>query len=325
MNENPDNNENTEEELYEHYRLTVDQGQSATRIDKYLTNRIENASRNRIQAAAEAGNIRINGKQVKASYKVKGGDEIKILMDYPRRELKIIPQDIPLNIIFEDDHLVVINKSPGMVVHPGHGNYSGTMVNALAWYYKDLPLFKENDLRPGLIHRIDKDTSGLIVVAKTEKAKNKLARQFYDKTTERRYQAIVWGIPKNDKGIITGNIGRSLKNRQVFTVFPEGDYGKNAVTHYSVLKPMGYVSLIECRLETGRTHQIRVHMKFIGHPVVGDKIYGVRKEKNPLINIKRQALHSHYLQITHPATEEVMSFTSPLPEDIREQLSVLIS
>ena len=329
MNENPDNNENTEEELYEHYRLTVDQGQSATRIDKYLTNRIENASRNRIQAAAEAGNIRINGKQVKASYKVKGGDEIKILMDYPRRELKIIPQDIPLNIIFEDDHLVVINKSPGMVVHPGHGNYSGTMVNALAWYYKDLPLFKENDLRPGLIHRIDKDTSGLIVVAKTEKAKNKLARQFYDKTTERRYQAIVWGIPKNDKGIITGNIGRSLKNRQVFTVFPEGDYGKNAVTHYSVLKPMGYVSLIECRLETGRTHQIRVHMKYINHPLFNDSNYGGDKilrgttftkykqfVQNCFKLLPRQALHAKTLGFLHPETGEKMLFNSELPEDM---------
>ncbi len=328
----PENNKNTEDiELYEHYRLTVDQGQSTMRIDKFLANRIENASRTRIQAAADAGNIRVNENQVKASYKVKAGDEIKILMDYPRRELKITPEDIPLNIIYEDDQLVVINKPPGLVVHPGHGNYSGTMVNALAWHYKDLPLFNESNLRPGLIHRIDKDTSGLIVVAKTENAKNKLARQFYNKTVERRYQALVWGTPKNETGTIIGNIGRSLKNRQVFTVFPKGDRGKEAVTHYTLLKSLDYVSLLECALETGRTHQIRVHMKYINHPVFNDSNYGgdqilrgttFTKYKQFVQNcfklLPRQALHAKTLGFIHPTKKEKMLFDSELPEDMAQ-------
>jgi len=332
MEEYPGNSKNTEySELYEHYQLTVDQGQSSMRIDKFLANRIENASRTRIQAAADAGNIRVNEKQIKASYKVKAGDEIKILMNYPRRELKIIPENIPLNIIYEDDQLVVINKPPGLVVHPGHANYSGTMVNALAWYYKDLPLFNEKNLRPGLIHRIDKDTSGLIVVAKTEKAKNKLARQFYNKTVERRYQALVWGTPKNETGTIIGNIGRSLKNRQIFTVFPKGDHGKEAVTHYTLLKSLGYVSLLECTLETGRTHQIRVHMKYINHPVFNDSNYGgdqilrgttFTKYKQFVQNcfklLPRQALHAKTLGFIHPATGEKMLFDSELPEDMTQ-------
>ena len=275
MNEYTEENSDLEEGgLFEHYRLTVDPGQSAVRIDKFLTNRIDNASRSRIQAAAEAGNILVNDTPVKANYKAKPGDEIRIVMDYPRRELKIIPEDIPLDIVFEDDQLIVLNKPPGLVVHPGHGNYSGTLVNALAWYYKDLPLFNSEDPRPGLVHRIDKDTSGLMVVAKTELAKNKLALQFYEKTSERRYQALVWGSLKEDEGTITGNIGRSLKNRQVFTVFPDEEFGKHAVTHYKVLKRIGYVSLVECRLETGRTHQIRVHMKHINHPLFNDSTYG---------------------------------------------------
>ena len=267
MSDYYEENEDVEKEggLYEHYRLSVDPGQSSVRIDKFLSNRIDNASRSRIQAAADADNILVNGSPVKSNYKVKPNDEVQIVMDYPRRELKIIAEDIPLNIVYEDDHLVVINKEPGMVVHPGHGNYSGTLVNALAYYFKDLPLFNSEDPRPGLVHRIDKDTSGLLVVAKTEQAKNKLALQFFEKTTERRYQALVWGSLKEDEGTITGNIGRSLNNRQVFTVFPEGDYGKHAVTHYRILKRIGYVSLVECRLETGRTHQIRVHMKYINH------------------------------------------------------------
>jgi 23S rRNA pseudouridine1911/1915/1917 synthase len=329
MVEYNDENEEQEEGLYEHYRLTVDAGQSALRIDKYLSNRIENASRSRIQAAADAGNILANNKPVKPNYKVKPNDEIVIVMDYPRRELKIIAEDIPLNIVYEDDQLIVINKPPGLVVHPGHGNYSGTLVNALAYYFKDLPLFNSEDPRPGLVHRIDKDTSGLMVVAKTELAKNKLALQFFNKTSERRYQALVWGSLKEDEGTITGNIGRSLKNRQVFTVFPEGDFGKHAVTHYKVLKRIGYVTLVECRLETGRTHQIRVHMKHINHPLFNDANYGgdkilrgttFSKYKQFVINcfkvLPRQALHAKTLGFVHPTTGEKMQFNSELPDDL---------
>ena len=329
MVEYTDENEEQEEGLYEHYRLTVDPGQTALRIDKYLSNRIENASRSRIQAAADAGNILANDKPVKPNYKVKPNDEIVIVMDYPRRELKIIAEDIPLNIVYEDDQLIVINKPPGLVVHPGHGNYSGTLVNALAYYFKDLPLFNSEDPRPGLVHRIDKDTSGLMVVAKTELAKNKLALQFFNKTSERRYQALVWGSLKEDEGTITGNIGRSLKNRQVFTVFPEGDYGKHAVTHYKVLKRIGYVTLVECRLETGRTHQIRVHLKHINHPLFNDSNYGgdkilrgttFSKYKQFVINcfkvLPRQALHAKTLGFVHPTTGEMMRFNSELPDDL---------
>lgn len=333
MSDYYEENEDVEEEggLYEHYRLSVDPGQSSVRIDKFLSNRIDNASRSRIQAAADAGNILVNGNAVKSNYKVKPNDEVQIVMDYPRRELKIIAEDIPLNIVYEDDHLVVINKEPGMVVHPGHGNYSGTLVNALAYYFKDLPLFNSEDPRPGLVHRIDKDTSGLLVVAKTEQAKNKLALQFFEKTTERRYQALVWGSLKEDEGTITGNIGRSLNNRQVFTVFPEGDYGKHAVTHYRILKRIGYVSLVECRLETGRTHQIRVHMKYINHPIFNDSNYGgdqilrgttFTKYKQFVQNcfkvLPRQALHAKTLGFIHPATGEKMSFNSELPDDMQQ-------
>ena len=335
MSDYIEENEDLEEEgvLYEHYRLSVDPGQSLVRIDKFLSNRIDNASRSRIQAAADAGNILVNGTTVKSNYKVKPYDDIQIVMDYPRRELKIVAEDIPLDIVYEDDHLVVINKEPGMVVHPGHGNYSGTLVNALAWYFKDLPLFNSEDPRPGLVHRIDKDTSGLLVVAKTEQAKNKLALQFFEKTTVRRYQALVWGSLKEDEGTITGNIGRSINNRQVFTVFPEGDYGKHAVTHYSVLKRIGYVSLVECRLETGRTHQIRVHMKYINHPLFNDANYGgdqilrgttFTKYKQFVQNcfkiLPRQALHAKTLGFIHPATGEKMLFNSELPDDMRQAI-----
>jgi len=315
--------------LYEHHRLTVDAGQSPLRIDKFLTNRIENASRSRIQAAADAGNILTNNKAVKPNYKVKPFDEIVIVMDYPRRELKIIAEDIPLNIVYEDDQLMVINKPPGLVVHPGHGNYSGTLVNALAFYFKKLPLFNNEDPRPGLVHRIDKDTSGLMVVAKTEIAKNKLALQFFEKTTERRYHALVWGSAKDNEGTVEGNIGRSLKNRQVFTVFPEGDFGKHAVTHYKVLRRIGYVTLVECQLETGRTHQIRVHMKYINHTIFNDSNYGgdkilrgttFTKYKQFVLNcfkvLPRQALHAKTLGFIHPTTGEKMVFNSELPEDM---------
>ena len=328
-----DSEDQDEGVMYEHFRLSVDPGQSSVRIDKFLSNRIDNASRSRIQAAADAGNILVNGTSVKSNYKVKPNDDIQIVMDYPRHELKIIPEDIPLDIVYEDEQLVVINKTPGLVVHPGHGNYSGTLVNALAYYFKDLPLFNSEDPRPGLVHRIDKDTSGLLVVAKTELAKNKLALQFFEKTSERRYQALVWGSLKEDEGTITGNIGRSLNNRQVFTVFEEGDYGKHAVTHYKVLKRIGYVTLVECRLETGRTHQIRVHMKYINHPLFNDSNYGgdqilrgttFSKYKQFVQNcfkvLPRQALHAKTLGFIHPATGEKMVFDSELPADMTEAI-----
>jgi 23S rRNA pseudouridine1911/1915/1917 synthase len=324
-----ENDEPEEEEMYEHFRLSVDQGQSLMRIDKFLANRIDNASRSRIQAAAEAGNILVNETPVKSNYKVKPGDEIRIVLDYPRRELKIIPEDIPLDIVYEDDQLIVLNKQAGLVVHPGHGNYSGTLVNGLAYYYKDLPLFNSEDPRPGLVHRIDKDTSGLMVVAKTGHAKNRLALQFFEKSTERRYQALVWGSLKDDSGTISGNIGRSPKNRQIFMVFPEGGYGKPAVTHYTLLKHIGYVSLVECRLETGRTHQIRVHMKYINHPLFNDSTYGgdqilrgttFAKYRQFVQNcfklLPRQALHAKTLGFEHPVTGKKMLFESDLPDDM---------
>jgi 23S rRNA pseudouridine1911/1915/1917 synthase len=315
--------------LFEHYNLVVDPGQTLLRIDKFLSNRLMGATRSRLQAAADEGKILVNKLPVKSSYKVKPGDEISIVMDYPRRELRIIPENIPINIVYEDDSLIVLNKPAGLVVHPGHGNYSGTLVNALAWHFKELPLFNSEDPRPGLIHRIDKNTSGLLVVAKTMEAKVSLSLQFFEKTTKRRYIALVWGDLQNDEGTITGNIGRSLKNRQVFTVFPDGEHGKPAVTHYKVIERLGYVNLVECRLETGRTHQIRVHMKHIGHPLFNDDNYGgdqilrgttFTKYRQFIANcfemLPRQALHAQMLGFVHPVTGEEMIFESDLPDDL---------
>lgn len=317
--------------LYEHYRFEADPGQKLLRIDKFLVDRMEGTSRNRIQLAAEAGSILVNGQVVKTNYKVKPGDVVTIVLDYPRRELKIIAEDIPLDVVYEDDELMVINKPAGLVVHPGHGNYSGTLVNGLAARFKDLPLFNADDPRPGLVHRIDKDTSGLLVVAKTERAKNDLALQFFNKTSHRRYQALVWGVPKEPEGTITGHVGRSLKNRQVFMVFPEGEHGKHAVTHYKVLEDLGYVGLVECRLETGRTHQIRVHMKHINHPLFNDSNYGgdvilrgttFTRYKQFVDNCfkicPRQALHAKSLGFVHPVTKKEMYFESELPDDMQQ-------
>ncbi|ASB48113.1 RluA family pseudouridine synthase [Alkalitalea saponilacus] len=316
-------------EFYEHHSFTADTGQSALRIDKFLVNRIENASRSKIQEAAQAGCIRVNNQPVKANYKVKPNDVVSVVMSYPPREIEIIAQDIPLNIVFEDDTLIVINKEPGMVVHPGYGNYTGTLVNALAWHFKDQPWFNSDDPRPGLVHRIDKDTSGLLVIAKTEEAKMHLASQFFEKTSTRTYQAIVWGAPEPEEGTITGHIGRSLKDRKQMAVFSEGDYGKAAVTHYTVLEKLGYVSLVECRLETGRTHQIRAHFKHIGHPLFNDERYGgnqilkgttFTKYKQFVENcfsiLPRQALHAKTLGFEHPKTGKYIEFNSELPEDI---------
>ncbi len=321
--------EEEQNEMFEHFRFVTDAGQTQLRIDKFLVNKMENASRNKIQDAAAAGNILVDGVAVKPNYKVKPNETITIVMEYPRREIEIIQEDIPLNIVYEDDYLLVINKEAGMVVHPGHGNYSGTLVNALAFHLKDLPLFNAEDPRPGLVHRIDKDTSGLLVVAKTELAKNHLARQFYDKTTERSYTAIVWGNMDEDEGTVTGHIGRSLKNRLQMTVFPDGEFGKHSVTHYKVLKRLGYVTLVQCVLETGRTHQIRAHMKFIGHTLFSDARYGgddilkgttFTKYKQFVQNcfkiLPRQALHAKSLGFIHPHTGEKMSFDSELPQDM---------
>ncbi|WP_163716619.1 RluA family pseudouridine synthase [Mangrovibacterium lignilyticum] len=327
--------EDQESGLFEHYNLVVDAGQSQVRIDKFIVNRIDSASRSKIQAAADGGNILVNGKSVKSNYKVKPGDEISIVMDFPRRELKIIAEDIPLDIVYEDDQLIVINKPAGLVVHPGHGHYTGTLVNALAWHYKDLPLFNvANDLRPGLVHRIDKDTSGLMVVAKTELAKTKLSLQFFEKTTKRQYVALVWGRLKEPEGTIEGNIGRSVKDRQVFTVFTDGEHGKHAVTHYKLIEEIGYVSLVQCQLETGRTHQIRVHMKYLGHPLFNDENYGGNKvlwgttfsKYKQFVNncfkiLPRQALHAKTLGFVHPTTGEEMLFDSEMAQDMQDVIA----
>ncbi len=315
--------------LYEHFRFIADKGQTLLRVDKFLVARIEKSSRNRIQQAAEAGCILVNGKPVKSNYRVKPFDVVSVVMDRPRYELEIIPENIPLDIVYEDDFVMVVNKPPGLVVHPGHGNYHGTLVNALAYHFRNNPDYDVSDPRLGLVHRIDKDTSGLLVIAKTPDAKTSLGKQFFDKTTRREYVAIVWGVPNDKIGRIEGNIGRSLKDRLQMAVFPEGDYGKHAVTHYEVLEDLGYVSVVKCRLETGRTHQIRVHMKYIGHPLLNDVRYGgneilrgisTSKYKQFVANCfelcPRQALHARTLGFVHPETGEEMDFECPIPQDM---------
>ncbi len=319
-----------QQELFEHYRIEVDKGQSSLRLDKFLVNKLENVSRSRIQSAANAGNILANNKSVKPNYKVKPGDEITIVLAFPPRELEILPENIPLNIVYEDDDILLVNKTPGMTVHPGIGNYTGTLINALMWHLKDLPLFASGELRPGLVHRIDKNTSGLLVIAKNELSLNRLAKQFFDHTVERSYQALVWGLPKEQEGTITGHIGRNPKDRTKMYVFSEGDQGKHAITHYKVLEDLGYISIVECRLETGRTHQIRVHFSYIGHPLFNDSEYGgnqilrgttFSKYKQFVHNnfglLPRQALHAKSLGFTHPASGEKMFFDSELPEDMQ--------
>lgn len=316
-------------DLWEHFRFVADKSQSLLRIDKFLVTRIANTSRNRIQQAAEAQCILVNGKAVKSNYRVKPFDEISIVMDRPRYDNEIIPEDIPLNIVYEDDQLLVVNKPAGLVVHPGHGNYSGTLVNALAYHFKDNPDYDVNDPRMGLVHRIDKDTSGLLVIAKTPHAKTHLGKQFFDKTTKRQYVAVVWGEMESEDGRIEGNIGRSLKDRLQMTVFPDGDMGKHAVTHYHTLENLCHVAVVRCQLETGRTHQIRVHMKYIGHPLFSDARYGGDKILRGTTSSKysqfiqncfnicsRQALHAKTLGFIHPTTGVQMDFDSEIPEDM---------
>ncbi len=321
--------EGQEQELYEHYRYVVDPGQSMLRIDKYLSKRIENVSRTRVQAAAQAGNILVNDTPVKPNYRVKPLDVVQILLPNPPREIELIPQDIPINVVYEDDDLVVVDKAAGMVVHPAYGNYSGTLMNALMYHFRDLPLFNTGELRPGLVHRIDKNTSGLLVVAKNEYAHNRLARQFFKRTTGRLYTAIVWGTPEPPEGTITGHVGRNIRDRKIMQVFPDGSQGKHAVTHYRIIEPLGYVSLVECRLETGRTHQIRVHMAWKGHPLFNDEEYGGHRilkgttftkyqqfVRNCFEILPRQALHARTLAFDHPVTGKRLSFESPVPADM---------
>jgi 23S rRNA pseudouridine1911/1915/1917 synthase len=318
-------------ELFEHFRFIADPGQSLLRIDRYLIDRLQDTSRTKIKDAADSGCIFVNDKPVKANYKVKPGDVIVIKLSFPRKEFELVPEDIPIDVVYEDDTLLVVNKKPGMVVHPAHGNYSGTLVHALAHRYRALEMFTKEDIRAGLVHRIDKDTSGLLVVAKTEKAKSHLGKQFYNKTSHRIYQALVWGVPKEAEGTIDASIGRNPKNRQVMAVFPDGLQGKRAVTHYKILEDFGYISLIECRLETGRTHQIRIHMKYLGHPLFNDSDYGgdmilkgttFTKYRQFIENcfriLPRQALHAKELGFVHPETKVWMQFNSDLPEDMTE-------
>jgi 23S rRNA pseudouridine1911/1915/1917 synthase len=325
-----------EQELYEHHRFEVDKGQALLRIDKYLMHKMAHASRTKIQTASEAGNILVNGKAVKVSYKVKPLDVITILLPHPPKNFELLPENIPLNIIYEDDDILLVNKPPGMVVHPAFGHDNGTLVNALLYHFENLPPMMAKvgtDLyapRPGLVHRIDKNTSGVLIVAKNEIALTILAKKFFDHDLDRRYVALVWGNLLNNEGTITGHVGRCLHNRKVMQVFPDGLQGKHAVTHYKVLERFGYTTLIECKLETGRTHQIRAHMKYIGHPIFNDAEYtgdqilkgttsGKYKQfiKNCFDLCPRQALHARFLEIEHPATKKIMKFESDLPEDMK--------
>ncbi|MCB0803623.1 MAG: RluA family pseudouridine synthase [Flavobacteriales bacterium] len=321
------------EELFEHYKIIADKGQAVLRIDKFLSDRLPNSSRNKIQQAAHAGNVVVNGVVVKPNYKVKPMDEVSIVMPYPPRETELIPENIPLDIVYEDDTLLVLNKPSEMVVHPGFGNQSGTLVNALIYHFQNLPEADGSENRPGLVHRLDKNTTGIMVIAKTEHALTHLAKQFYDRTSDRRYQALVWGDIKEDEGKIEGNIWRSLKNRKIMDVFPEGDIGKTAITNFKVLKRFGYVTLVEYKLDTGRTHQIRVHSKWTGHPLFNDADYGgdrilkgtsFTKYKQFIDNcfqlLPRQALHAKTLSFTHPKTGERMEFDSELPADMQAVL-----
>ena len=322
------------EDLYEHYRIKADKGQALLRIDKFLMDRIGNTSRNKVQSAAHNGNILVNGQAVKPNYRVKPFDDISIVLPHPVREIELIPQDIPLNIVYEDNTYLIVNKQPGLVVHPGYGNYTGTLVNGLIYHFNQLPPAKNSDVpRPGLVHRIDKLTSGIMVIAKTDDALTNLSKQFFDRTIDRRYNALVWGNIEEDEGFIEGHIGRSVKDRKVMDVFPDGSQGKYALTRYKVLERFGYVTLVECKLETGRTHQIRVHFQHIKHPLFNDPEYGgnrilygttFSKYKSFIDNcfnlLPRQALHARTLEFTHPVSGEWVKYSSELPDDMQAVL-----
>ena len=328
MNEHPEIIEESQD-LYEHFRFIADKGQGLLRIDKFLMVRIENASRTKIQSALKAGNILVNGLAVKPNYRVKPGDVISVVLSFPPREIEIIPEDIPVKILYEDEDIIVVNKAAGMVVHPAYGNYTGTLVNALAFHFQSKTPIKTQCQAPYLVHRIDKDTSGVLLAAKNEIAQARLAKEFFDHTIARKYHALVWGDFDEDSGTITGNIGRSLKDRKIFAVFPDGSHGKHAVTHYRVIERFGYVTLVECQLETGRTHQIRTHFAYIRHPLFNDETYGgnvilkgttFTKYKQFINNcfalLPRQALHARSLGFQHPMTKKPMYFESELPEDM---------
>lgn len=331
MNESPDIKleQNEERELYENHRIVVDKGQEMMRMDKYLMMRIEGVSRTKIQAAAKASCILVNGKPAKSNYKIKPCDLITVLLPTPPRELEIVPENIPFRIVYEDDDVLVVDKDAGMVVHPGYGNFTGTLLNALAYYYDGKKDANGNAITPYLVHRIDKDTSGLLLIAKNEESQIFLAKQFFDHTIERKYNALVWGDFSEDDGTVDGNLGRSVSDRRVMTVYDDPEIGKHAVTHWHVLERFGYVTLIECILETGRTHQIRAHMKHIGHPLFNDEMYGgnqilkgttFSKYKQFVTNcftlLPRQALHALILGFEHPTTHKQLHFESPLPDDM---------
>lgn len=325
--------ESLEEELFEHHHITVDKGQSPLRIDKFLMDRIQNATRNKIQIAIKNGYVTVNDKTIKANYKTIPDDEIRISLPEPPRDTDVVPENIPLNIVYEDKYLLIVNKAAGMVVHPAHQNWTGTLANALVYHFSNLPEMVGNEGRPGLVHRIDKDTSGLLVIAKEQKTLTNLAEQFFHHTIERTYLALVWGEPKEPKGTINVNLGRSLKDRRITAPFPDGDFGREAITHYEVLETLRYVSLVKCNLETGRTHQIRAHMKYLGHPLFNDATYGgnqvlkgtvFSKYKSFVQNcfniMTRQALHAKSLGFIHPITKEKMFFESELPQDFTDVL-----
>ena len=327
MAEHLDLLEQDEQDLYEHLRIEVDKGQSLLRIDKFLMHRVENASRNRIQNAIEAGNVLVNGQVIKASYKVKPKDLITVVLPHPPRDTEVYPENIPIEIVYEDADLLVVNKAAGMVVHPGYNNYTGTLVNALVYHFQNLPQLAGNEGRAGLVHRIDKDTSGLLLISKNERSLTYLARQFYDHSITRKYQALVWGDLVED-GTVTGFIGRSAKDRRVMDIYEEEEKGKWAVTHYKILERFGYVTLIECQLETGRTHQIRAHMKHLGHPLFSDASYGGDRILKGTVNGKykqfvencfalmpRQALHAETLGFIHPSSKQYLHFQAPMPAD----------
>ncbi|WP_089321292.1 RluA family pseudouridine synthase [Pontibacter ummariensis] len=328
-----DNSTEDSDELYEHYRIVVDGGQALLRLDKFLMDRLPNVTRNKLQGAIRSESVQVNQKPVKVSYKVKPKDVITVTLAEPPRETDIVPENIPLDIVYEDEELLLVNKPAGMVVHPAYNNWNGTLVNALTYYLQNLPTTRNGEGRPGLVHRIDKDTSGLLVIAKTEYSMAFLAKQFFDHSIERTYYALVWGVPKEESGTIAGHVGRSVKDRKVMAVYPAGDYGKHAVTHYKVLQSFKYVSLVQCNLETGRTHQIRAHMKHIGHPLFSDATYGGDKilcgapngtykafVENAFKLMPRQALHAKSLGFVHPTTKELLQFNSELPEDFQAVL-----
>jgi len=337
FNEEPDELTEEEQSLYEHHNIKVSKGQITMRIDKFIMMQVANTTRTKVQAACDLNLVLVNKKPVKSNYKIKPLDEISIMLTVPPRNIEVVPENIPIDITYEDEYIVVINKKPGMVVHPAYGNYTGTLVNALAFHFQNLPKTRtklNNDLyleRPGLVHRIDKNTSGIIIIAKTELAMTRLSKDFYDRTMDRKYVALCWGDLKDDQGTIIGNVGRDIRNRKIMAVFPEGsEHGKHAVTHYKVLERFGYITMVECKLETGRTHQIRVHFKSIGHPLFNDNEYGgdvilkginSSKYKQFVQNcfdlLPRQALHAKTLGITHPVTGEKLFFDSEIPADMQ--------